>query len=214
MQTSDIICIEGDEFLLQAGIFEPFFKLYPERRPKSNTIISSNWRKYIAYLKIQNNELYVHKMIVRKTRFDEIGQSIRFDEIVDLSKIFLCKGEERLSFFSGFIMLYYYQSKEYWYAEWKRFSYKFYSSEQPNKFKLLQFNSGRFVESRTFNLKELTEFKKKQFNKFKKTKDYKNLLNRRLLMYDDLEDSITGFTKEMFDDGVCQRIISCTKEFL
>jgi len=187
MQTSDIICIEGDEFLLQAGIFEPFFKLYPERRPKSNTIISSNWRKYIAYLKIQNNELYVHKMIVRKTRFD---------------------------FFSGFIMLYYYQSKEYWYAEWKRFSYKFYSSEQPNKFKLLQFNSGRFVESRTFNLKELTEFKKKQFNKFKKTKDYKNLLNRRLLMYDDLEDSITGFTKEMFDDGVCQRIISCTKEFL
>lgn len=214
MQTRDIICVEGEEFRLQAEILEPFFKLHPERKPKSNRIVSSHWRNYIAYIQLHNNELFVNKMIVRKDRIDERGERVTFDEIVDLSKIFLSKEEAKLLFFSGFIMLYYYPSKQYWSAEWKRFPYKFYTIEKPNKFKLLQIERGELIESRIFNVKELTEFKRKQFSKFKEAKSYKKMLNRRLLEYDDLEDSITGFTKEIFDDGVCQNIIKYTKEFL
>ena len=220
MQSGDILEIEGEKFSLEGGIFEPFFRLYPDRRPKQNSISSSLWRKYIAFLKLENNELYVTKMVVpdykrrtRRTRGTK-GTSETTNRTVDLSEVFLKEEENKLPFFDGLIILYYYPSSKYFRAKRRNFPLEFFTIEKPEKFKILEFEKGKMIKSKICNNEEIIAFKDRQFSKFKKSEEYSNMLNRRLDYYAKEKNSKLFFDRERFDNGIYHHILIYTKKIL
>lgn len=214
-QARDILELEEGSFALEANIFEPFFKANPERRPESNFITSSLWRKYIAYLKLKNNELYVDKMRIPvwPTHNTSLKRS-RFVTIADLSNIFFNESEKKLPFFNGLVVLYYYESEKNWQAQWNYLPLEFFTIEKPYKFKILRFEKGKLIESKTCDTEEIIAFKNRQFEEFKKSREYMDMLNKKLEWYNKEENSKHVFDKKIFDIRIYNFILKYTKDFL
>lgn len=214
MQSGDILEIEEEKFALEGGIFEPFFKLHPDRRPKRNVISSNLWRKYIAFLNLENDELCVTKMIVPDSIINEMGNREKFTKIVDLSEIFLKEGENKLPFFDGLIILYYYPSSKYFRAQRRYFPLKFFTNEKPEKYKILEFCKGKLILSKTCNTEEIMAFKNRQFSEFKKSEEYSKMLNGKLEYYAKEENSERVFDRERFENRIFHHILNYTNKIL
>jgi hypothetical protein len=56
-QFPDKIIYEGEIYDLNVNPLEPYFRLYPEKRPRGRITSTALWRGYIATFEIVNNEL-------------------------------------------------------------------------------------------------------------------------------------------------------------
>jgi hypothetical protein len=56
-QVPDIIVYEGKKYALIVNPLEPYFSIYPEKRPKNEIQSSNLWRGYRATFEIVNKEL-------------------------------------------------------------------------------------------------------------------------------------------------------------
>lgn len=223
-QARDTLILEKGIFPLEAGIFEPYFVKNPKKRPKSNVLMSSLHRRYCADLEIRKSELLVSKIKVpvsnplNKLNEDRFRNKVKnisktiFKE-VDLSTIFDDEERQKLYFFSGFIILYHFKHPLYSAANWQTFPLELQTIEQPYKYEILQFVKGKLVAEKELNKTEIARFKNRQFEKFKKSDSYTEMLAEKLSWHKNNEYADGEFDKEKFDSMIFNYLLKYINSF-
>lgn len=162
-QAPDKIWYEGKLYDMQTNPLEPYFAKNPGKKPKTNSMTTSLSRGYIATFEFSNGGLYLRdiEMTILST-----SQIYRFQSV--LSEVVPDGQRLKIDWFNGLLVL----------PHGKPVSYVHmgYGSTFEN-YVLIEIAAGEFKQARTFNNKEYEAFKDRQFAEFKKTDDYKKLVN-------------------------------------
>ena len=158
-QKPDRLLFKGQEYNLFTNPLEPYFEKYPDKRPDNKTYQSSTlWRGYIATFKITEDSLFIVKYILVKKWNKEQGivEASVLNNIFNDSKVIV-------KWFSGLLVI----------PEGKMIKSVLmgYASEY-EKYKIFHIDSGIYKSVREYEHAEYIAFKKRQFESFKKTKNY------------------------------------------
>ncbi len=194
-QYPDKIIYNGKEFNLNSNPLEPYFDKNPENRP--SMVSTALWRGYVGYFEIIENELYLTDMKISVSYTDEDGSyKQKWSSIYRL--YFPKQKKVKIDWFSGILILPHGKIVEY--------VHQGYASTY-SKYWLLEIENGIFNEARKYNNKEFVKFKKRQFEVFKKTEEYKKIYTE-LKENDEYNDD--KFIKSFISDFV----INYTTKFL
>jgi len=163
-QRPDKLIYEGKEYSLHTNPLEEYFFNNKDKRPKFESLRTSLWRGYVATFEIKDGWLYV------KTVDQDMGISNwtgrdKWKDITD--SIFKNPKDKRLDCFSGLLVLPY--------GEVIHHVHMGYASTFEN-YILLEIDKGKLVKEKKLSGEAYATFKKKQFELFKKTDEYKKHL--------------------------------------
>lgn len=197
-QVADKIIYNGKEYMLHSNPMEEYFEKNPDKKPKSEIMSTGLWRGYIATFEISDNSLYLKdiQILVNKETKDksfETGWKSVLSQVVPDNK------KLKIDWFSGILVL----------PSGKVVNYVHmgYGSTYEN-YILLEMDKGDFKRSKEFDYKEYEKFKEKQFAAFKKTDEYKKLIEdmKKDGDYDEkfadsfLRSFITNYTSKILVD--------------
>lgn len=197
-QVPDIIKFKGKEFALNSTPLELYFEKFPEKRPTSDVMSTANWRGYIATFEISENELRIADIEIIIN--DKSDPSNTYKQKSVFRDLFPKNSETKLDWYNGILILPYGKLRNYVHMGF---------ASTYSKYWLLEIKNGVLTESRNYNYKKFVQFKKRQFDKFKKTQAYKELiesLKKDDPNYDDylfesfLKDFVINYTSEFLDD--------------
>lgn len=195
-QAPDIIIFKGKEYSLNSNPLEPYFQQFPHKRPVGGTESTNLWRGYIAYFEIIDNQLYVTDIKIEVYDKDS-NNEYPFKQISKFDTVFPNTEKVKVDWFNGILILPY--------GKMVRYVHMGYASTY-SQYWLIEINCGNFIESRNYNDKEFIKFKNRQFEAFKKTNDYKKVL-------EELKESISP--DETFIESFLKNyIIDYTSSFL
>ncbi len=159
-QVQDSIIYKGESYNLEPFIFEQYFAKHPKYAPEES-INSSLWRGYTASFTI-TNDLLVLRDINTRTKGDE-NKSLKSD-------IFPNQEIPVMDWFTGILILG--RGKEVPRSAFNGFRISFES------YILLEVDKGRINREKRLTEKQVKPFIDKQWATYKKTDEYRNLLNR------------------------------------
>ena len=194
-QYPDKIIYNGKEFNLNSNPLEPYFDKNPENRP--SMVSTALWRGYVGYFEIIENELYLTDMKIPVSYTDKDGSYKQ--KWRSIYRLYFPKQKKvKIDWFSGILILPHGKLIDY--------VHQGYASTY-SKYWLLEIENGIFNEARNYNNKEFVKFKKRQFEVFEKTEEYKKLYTE-LKENDEYNDD--KFIKSFISDFV----INYTTKFL
>lgn len=165
-QYPDKIYFEGKQYSLHSNPMEDYFEKYPDKKPKSGIVSSALWRGYVATFEILDEELYLKDIEIMVSnpdkKYDYIFQSV-IEQVVP-------KGERlKIDWFTGLLVL----------PDGKLVNYVHmgYGSTY-EKYVLLEIAAGEFKRLKRFGYRDYEAFKDRQFKAFKKTSEYKELIEQ------------------------------------
>lgn len=162
-QIPDRITYEGKEYALNSNPLEPFFDKYPEKRPQFSS--TALWRGYIAHFEIIEDQLFVTDIFNYGGYTDSKGNYKT--KLVSIFKtIFPNTDKYKIDWYTGILIV-----PDGKLVEYVHMGY----SSTYSKYILLEIENGNFNEARKYKNKEFVSFKKRQFEEFKKTDEYKKL---------------------------------------
>lgn len=165
-QYPDKIYFDGKLYDLQSNPMEPYFEKNPDKKPKSGIVSSALWRGYVATFEVADGGLYLRDVEI-KVRDPQKEHSIIFKSVIDEV---LPKGQKlKIDWFSGLLILPY--------GKMVNYVHMGYGSTFEN-YILVEINSGDFKQSKSFDFNSYEAFKDRQFAEFKKTNDYKKLVQQ------------------------------------
>lgn len=170
-QIPDILIYEGKEYPIQSEFLEDYFKKYPERNPKrEDEVCSALWRGYKATFEVVEAKIYL-KDIVGNVCYDHSASELR--KVVP--------GRERL--FVDWI------SALVWsgHGENPENPYRLEYLNTYEKYSFFEVDKGRVREVRHFDNKGYRTFKKKQFEAFRKTAEFKRAIKEMLGAYPNMK---------------------------
>ncbi|WP_345991929.1 hypothetical protein AAEU33_08095 [Chryseobacterium sp. Chry.R1] len=173
-QQSNFITINGKKHKLLNDPLESYFEKHPEDDPiygekfvrkneKGEEIISistGNWRGYVAYFEIIDNELYVVDLKIEDPENDSGSMISVFNKIFH-NKNFKLDYSGILTVPNGNLI----RSDNFGFS-------RYYSS-----YLILTIDNGTLTKNKELKGEDYIEFKIKQFEKFQKTKEYKKAYN-------------------------------------
>ena len=162
-QIPDRITYEGKEYALNSNPLEPFFEKYPEKRPQFSS--TALWRGYIAHFEIIEGQLFVTDLFNYGGYTDAKG-NYKTKLISIFKTVFPKTDKYKIDWYTGILIVPYGKLVQYVHMG--------YSSTY-SKYILLEIENGNFNEARRYRNKEFVAFKKRQFEVFKKTDEYKKL---------------------------------------
>lgn len=192
-QIPDKIIYKGEEYMLHSNPLESYFENHPDKRPKSGIVSSALWRGYVATFEAIDS-LFVLKDIEIQVR--EEGKKSDYKWISVRDEVFPDRQTVHIDWFTGILVLPY--------GKLKNYVHMGYASLYSN-YILLEIENGEIRAERNLNYKEYQRFKDKQFEAFKKSEEYQNLL-KKLTKEGHSEEFIESFLKKF--------IISYTSKFL
>ncbi|OAN61879.1 hypothetical protein A8B79_05515 [Balneola sp. EhC07] len=195
-QVPDEIIYNGKKFDLNSTPLETFFERYPEKKPKTDIISSANWRGYVAKFEILENEFYVTDIEI--TVSDKEHDSYPYKQKSVFKEVFPEASKVKLDWYNGILILPYGKLRNYVHMGF---------ASTYSKYWLLEIKNGVLTEARNYNYKKFAQFKKRQFDKFKKTQGYKDL--RESIKKDD-----PNYDDKFLDDFLKDFVINYTTEFL
>ncbi|WP_299161734.1 hypothetical protein [uncultured Tenacibaculum sp.] len=194
-QYPDKIIYEGKEFNLNSNPLEPYFDKNPENRPEMTS--TALWRGYVGHFEIIGRELFLTDMKKPVSYTDDDGNYKQ--KWVSIYKMYFPRQEKvKIDWFTGILILPHGKMVEYVHMG--------YASTY-NKYWLLEIDKGNFNEARKYKNKEFVKFKKRQFEMFEKTEEYKKLYAE---MKENDEYNDDKFIKSFISDFV----INYTTKFL
>lgn len=191
-QYPDILIYEGKEYDLLTNPMEPYFDKYPQWKPRSGAMSTALWRGYVATFEFRENRLFLKDIVVLKESREQ-DQS-KWKSAIDW--VLWDDKELMIDWFTGILVLPV--------GKMKNYVHMGYGSTYSN-YILLELKSGMLVGKRTYNHKQYKEFKRKQFQAYKKTEDYKK---RSAQMKKD------GTSQDLIDSFLQNYIIKYTSELL
>ena len=150
-QIKDILIYNGNNYFLHQELLQNYFAAFPERKPKSSSILTSCWRGYKATFEIRNNEL-----IIIGFWLVEQEESMEF-----ISELF---PNHKYDWFSGFISIDDFQEE---YNE---------ENNQEAGFELLEVVNGNLKKHWKLNYTDFQILKQRLFERFKHTEAYVQLV--------------------------------------
>lgn len=177
-QTPDKFSYEGKEYQTNMEdhcfpkfFMEPYFKKHPKKRPRSGLMTTALYRGYVATYEIKNL-LLVLKDVGILTSAD--AKSSKWESVKN--KVVTDGKDLVIDWFTGVIVLRYSDELIDGVKPRSRALYK----ETDIEAILLQIEKGKLIRVRKFAVRKYSEFKKKQFEAFKKTKEYEILVEKML----------------------------------
>ncbi|MFV0539267.1 MAG: hypothetical protein ACK5M3_18150 [Dysgonomonas sp.] len=160
-QIPDKIIYKGKEYKLHSNPLELYFTKEPDKRPKSDIMSSALWRGYIATFEIEDNILFLKDI---ETMYYE-GNERKWRSV--LSEVFPDQKKIKIAWMTGLLIIPY--------GEMKNYVHMGYASTYEN-YLLFEVNEGNIVKERDLKGEEYEKFKNKQFEFFKNTEKYKELV--------------------------------------
>lgn len=194
-QYPDKITYNGTEYNLNSNPLEPYFEKNPENRP--DMVSTALWRGYVGHFEIIENELFLTDMKRPVSYTDDDGN---FNEKwVSIYRMYFPRQEKvKIDWFSGILILPHGKMVQY--------VHQGYASTY-SKYWLLEIESGIFNEARKYNNKEFLKFKKRQFEFFEKTEEYKKL-------YAELKENDEYNDDEFIKSFISDFVTNYTTKFL
>lgn len=160
-QIPDYLIYEGDKLPLHVNPLEQFFEKQKKKRPKGGSISSANWRGYVAVFKIESGDLIVSDLTIRKPnpekKYDYLTISV-------VDSVFPSEKDRIMNWFSGLLVV----------PRGKRIAYVHLSyASLYESYLLLKIKNGSLIESASLTFKDYIKYKRKQFELYKQTEDYK-----------------------------------------
>ena len=162
-QEPDYIIYNGEKYSLFVNPLEAYFSINPDKRPRSNVRSTSLWRGYVATFEIINKELYLKDIKVEISTGD-----IRRTEWKSVLPEFLDgKQNLKIDWFSGLLVIPHGKLIDYVHMG--------YGSTYEN-YILLEIKNGNFIRENKMHYVEYVQYREKQYQVFKKTQEYLNIL--------------------------------------
>jgi len=164
-QIPDTLIYDGQRYALNSNPLEVYFDARPDRKlpPGSSTAL---WRGYIATFEIRDSILTVVDVQIERYSRDSAGTVDSWWESV-LASTFPDSSERVCSFYTGLLILPL--------GEVISRVHMGYSSLY-ERYILLLVEGGRFKKAREFSDSEYLAFKRRQFEAYKKSDEYKKMV--------------------------------------
>lgn len=183
-QAPDILYHKGKELALQCNPLESFLQKHPGKKPRGGVISSANWRGYVAHFEIKSHRLYLIDVTVEVS--DNSEEHSYVDKSV-LHEVFPGQTEVVADWFDGLLVVPMGKMVDYVHMGY---------GSTFEKYLLIQVQKGEVIREKQFTHKEYTEFRKRQFEAFKKTPEYRDMI--RELKKDDDEESEMDYDTFIF----------------
>jgi hypothetical protein len=199
-QMPDKIIYKGIEYNLFSNPLETYFEKNPNKRPIRNVggvIVQSSslWRGYLATFEIKDSTLFVKDVqILYSDSSDGNSHVSKWKSVIN--EVFHERQEMKANWFSGLLVLSY--------GKLINYVHMGYASTYEN-YILLEINEGVLKKVKHFNSIEYEKFKERQFQAFKKTKEYK--MTKKELIKD-------GKSKKIIDSFLRSFITKYTTKIL
>lgn len=196
-QYPDKITFKGVEYNLNSNPMELYFEKFPDKRPKSEIMSTALWRGYVAYFKIIDKQLFLTDI---KIEVPDKNSNDDFDtvRVSAFKQVFPKRKKVKIDWYTGILILPHGKMVEYVHMG--------YASTY-SKYLLLEVDKGNFNEARKYKNKKFLKFKKRQFETFKKTKEYKKL-------YLELKESKDANDDDSIKSFISHFVINYTTKFL
>jgi len=170
-QMPDKLIYEGKEYSLHSNPLEEYFSKNESMNPRNKTgywtSSTALHRRYVANFEMKEGRLFVDKINIMVDMERNTGE-IKWKDIID--EIFKNPKDRRLDWFTGLLVL---PCGNVIHSV--NMAYK---STHEN-YILLEMNNGKCVAEKKISGGEYASFKKKQFELYKQTDEYKKLLEER-----------------------------------
>lgn len=194
-QIPDKVTFRGIEYSLNSNPLEPYFEKFPDKRPENGMTSTALWRGYIAYFEIIDEKLFVTDIKILVADEESDG---KYKWVSAFQHVFSDKNPVKVDGYTGILILPHGEMIDYVHMG--------YASTYSDYW-LLEINKGDFNEARKYNNKEFVAFKKRQFEIFEKTDDYKKL-------YEDLKENDIYNDNEFIKSFISDYVINFTTKFL
>jgi len=195
-QYPDNIIFEGKEYMLHSNPMETYFEKYPDKRPKGGIMSTALWRGYVATFIVKENELYLENIEI-EVREKKSKKSYKYkwkSVIKDLIK----EGEElKIDWITGILVIPHGKIKNYVHMG--------YASTYSN-YILLEVEKGKVNKTKKMKYRKYVSFKKKQFEAFRKTEKYSE-------MVEDLKKE-DGYNEKYIESFLRDFVIEYTSKFV
>ena len=162
-QYPDKIIYNGIEYDLFVNPLEAYLSVNPDKRPRSNLVSTALWRGYVATFEIVNNELYLKDIkIVIST-----GDTLITEWVSVLLEFLDGQPNLKIDWFSGLLVMPYGRLINYVHMG--------YGSTYEN-YILLEIENGNFIRENRMHYLEYVQYRERQYQAFKETQEYLNLL--------------------------------------
>ena len=172
-QIPDKIIYEGNTYSLLTNPLEKYFDQFPEKRPAATMSSTALWRGYVATFEIYGKKLCLKDISIEK-RVDSTSYEIK--KVSVFKAIFGNIDRFDCSFYTGLLVIPN--------GEIVNYVHMGYASTYQN-YILLEINNGDFVKSKSFDYKQYTDFRERQFAAYKKTAEYKKQFEEMQKMFDE-----------------------------
>lgn len=163
-QIPDILIYEGKEYPVQTEFLGEYFKKYPERNPKrEDESCSALWRGYQASFEVVEGKIYLK----------DVAINVCFGPRTSQLKKVVPDGERLFVDWVSYLV---------WsgYGGNSEDPYSLESLDAYEKYSFFEVDKGRVLEVRHFDNKGYREFKKKQYEAFRQTPEYEQMIKEML----------------------------------
>jgi hypothetical protein len=195
-QIPDKILYGGKSYELNSNPLEPYFEKNSEKKPKSSIQSTALWRGYVATFEIKDSQLVVKDIEIEVENYDSTMRLYQTRWVSVFDQVFPGRSEVAIDWWSGLLVLPYGKMVQYVHMG--------YGSTYEN-YILLAIEKGHFKTERRFDDKTYVKFRARQYEAFKKTPEYQNLV-----------DKLTkeGSSQAFIDSFLKVYIVSYTSKFL
>jgi len=194
-QYPDKIKYKGIEYSLNTNPLEPYFEKNPEKRPKASS--TALWRGYIGHFEIIEDQLFLTDITQPRYYTDSDGKS-RTKNISYYKRIFPKKEKVKIDWYNGILILPF--------GERIKYVHSGYASEYSN-YILLEIKKGNLKKDKNYIHKQFLKFKKRQFDEFKKTTEFKT-------EFENIKTNFPEWNEKDIETFLKNYIINYTSEFL
>lgn len=197
-QYPDKIVYNGKEYDLHTTPLKPFFEKNPDRKPTVEMMSTALWRGYIATFEIDENQLFLKdiQVMAYSANREDPPEKVHWKSVME--EVFPGKDRVKADWMTGLLVLPY--------GEIVNYVHMGYASTYSN-YILLEISEGRLTKEINLDAKGYDDFRKRQFQAFKKTKEYKELKKELKKNHDEsdqffdtfLSEFVLDYTSKIFD---------------
>jgi hypothetical protein len=179
-QVGDVLLLEGKRETIFTNPLEGFLEKHPKLRPEPSS--SANWRGYVATFAVRDGGLWLEKVEV--SRYEKVGDKHERRVEDRMSTFFPGKSSVLAHWYTGVLLI----------PRGKMVNYVHmgYGSTF-ERYLLIEIREGKLASRREMTAKQFMEHRKKMFEAYKKTPEYRRQL---------AESRKAGLDAEMAEDFI------------
>lgn len=189
-QYPDKIVFNGQTQMLHSNPMEAYFNKFPDKIPKTDVSFSALTRGYVATFEFDDSTLVLRDIVAISYRHDEEDSSgIGWKSFI--SEIQVGSEPLKVDWLTGLLVVPNGNVVDYVHSGFLS-SYENYT--------IIQVAEGLFVQDKSFSLVEYEKFKQRQFEVFKASGEYKNIIEKFRLKGRMTDESIESWIRSTIID--------------